>query len=109
MTVYSGWRAGVGDREEMARERRGAKESEGERGRAREAGEKSDLSLFASNTVRGPRSRGPRPDGVFHDSKNSKMRALFLRSCLTKRLWLLRHMMKLAGCSRTLAACPRFK
>lgn len=35
MTVYSGWRAGVGDREEIARERRGAKESEGERGRAR--------------------------------------------------------------------------
>ena len=46
MTVYSGWRAGVGDREEMARERREAKESEGERGRAREAGEKSDLSLL---------------------------------------------------------------
>jgi hypothetical protein len=46
MTVYSGWRAGVGDREEIATERRGAKESEGERRRAREAGEKSDLSLL---------------------------------------------------------------
>jgi hypothetical protein len=32
-----GWRAGVGDREEIARERRRAKESEGERRRARES------------------------------------------------------------------------
>ena len=107
MTVYSGWgRRGQGRDGEGWRGM--ARESEGERGRAREGGEKSDLSLFASNTVRGPRSRGARPDRVFHDSKNSKMRALFLRSCLTKRLWLLRHMMELAGCSRTLAVCTRF-